>query len=214
MIHKFGWAEFMFIVRAVPWTLLITSIACILGGAGGFIIAAARIARNRILVVVSTIYIQVLEGTPVLMLLFLSYYGLALYGIDVPPLLAASIAMSLFASAYFGDIWRGSLQSIPTHQWEAADSLALSRFDTFFLVILPQAIRISIPPTVGFVVQLVKNSSITSIIGYVELTRAAQLMNNNTFQPFQAFLSVAVIYFAMCYPLSRLARQLEKRRHA
>jgi polar amino acid transport system permease protein len=214
MIRSFGLPEFLFLLGAIPWTLLVTLITCVAGGILGFLVAMMRISRNRALRWIAIAYIQILQGTPVLMMLFLSYYGLALYGFDVPPLLAASIAMSLFGSAYFADIWRGSLESVPAPQWEAAESLALTPTDTFFLVIVPQAIRISIPPTVGFIVQIVKNSSITALIGFVELTRASQLMNNVTFQPFQVFLTVAAIYFVICYPISLVSKVLERRQHA
>jgi len=211
IIHGFGWHEFVFLLWGIPWTIGLTLIACIVGGAIGFAMAVARISRNRVLLIISVIYIQVIQGTPVLLLLFLVYYFLALYGINVQPLLAASVAMSLFGSAYFADIWRGALQSVSRHQWEAGESLALPPATTFFSIILPQAIRIAIPPTVGFIVQIVKNSSAASIIGFVELTRAGQLMNNLTFQPFQVFLSVAAIYFVICYPISWASRILEKR---
>ena len=159
-------------------------------------------------------YIQVLQSVPVLMVLFLSYYGLALAGLELPPLLAASISLGLYVSAYLAEIWRGSIEAVPFQQWEASASLALSPAQQYTHVILPQAIRISLPPTVGFLVQLVKNTSIVSVVGFVELARAGQLLNNALFQPFRIFGAVAAIYFVICFPLSRLSRRLEKVFHA
>ena len=123
---------------------------------------------------------------------------------------AASASLAIYASAYLAEIWRGSIESVPFQQWEASSSLALSRPQQYRYVILPQAVRISLPPTVGFLVQLVKNTSIVSVVGFVELSRAGTLVNNATFKPFQVFTVVAAIYFLICFPLSRLSRHLEK----
>ena len=119
--------------------------------------------------------------------------------------------MSLYASGYLGEIWRGAIQSVPWQQWEASAALAMGRAQQLRYVVLPQAVRIAVPPTVGFTVQLVKNTSIVSIIGFVELARAGQLVNNATFQPFKVFAVVALLYFAVCWPISLLARRLEGR---
>jgi polar amino acid transport system permease protein len=102
---------------------------------------------------------------------------------------------------------------VPQGQWEASEALALTRWQQLRHVVLPQAVRLALPPTVGFSVQLVKNTSITSIIGVIELTRAGQLINNATFQPFAVFVVVALIYFALCFPLSAAARRMERRLH-
>ena len=134
-------------------------------------------------------------------------------GIKLSPMLAAMLAMSIYASAYLGEIWRGCIEAVPHGQWEASESLAMNRWQQLRHVVLPQALRLAIPPTVGFSVQIVKNTSITSIIGVVELTRAGQLINNATFQPFLVFVTVAVIYFALCFPLSSAAKRMERKLH-
>ena len=211
MIRSFGLSEFLYLFSGIPWTIIVTLITCVLGGAVGFVVAVARISRNMPIRILAMAYIQVVQGTPALMLVFLSYYGLALLGYRVMPLVAASVALSIFASGYFAEIWRGSLQSVSSKQWEAAESLAMNRIDTFFLVILPQAVRISIPPTVGFIVQVIKMSSVTALIGFVEITRAGQLMNNLTFQPFAVFIAVAAIYFVLCFPLTVYSKYLERK---
>lgn len=156
-------------------------------------------------------YIQLLQGTPVLMLLFLTFYGLGIFGYRLPPFVAASLALILYSSAFLGEIWRGCIQSVPKPQWEGAAGLALNPTQQMMHVILPQAARIAIPPTVGFLVQVIKNTSITSIIGLVELARAGQLVSNATFRPLTVYACVALIYIAMCLPLSKLSKRLERR---
>ena len=206
----FGWPEAFFIVRAAGWTLLLTAIAFLIGGFMGGILAILRLSRVKLLRRFAAGYILVIQSIPVLMVLFMSYYGLSLFGIELPPFFAASASLAIYVSAYLAEIWRGSIEAVPFQQWEASSSLAHSPAQTYRYVILPQAVRISLPPTVGFLVQLVKNTSIVSVVGFVELSRAGQLANNATFQPFQIFTLVAAIYFAICFPLSRLSRHLEK----
>jgi len=213
-LRTFGFNEFGFLLQALQWTVLLTIIALIGGGLLGFAVALARTSHVRAVRATAGTYIQVIQGIPVLMILFLSYYGLSLAGFELPPLIAAGASMTIYASGYLAEIWRGCIQAVPKQQWEASESLAMSRLQQYRYVILPQAIRISLPPSVGFAVQVVKNTSITSIIGFVELARAGQLINNATFQPFRVFVAVAILYFAVCYPLSQLSRWLERRLHA
>lgn len=212
-MSTFGWPEFLFLLRAAGWTVLLTGIAFAIGSLAGGVFAIMRLAQNGMLRGIAAGYITVIQSIPVLMILFMSYYGLTLFGFELPPLLAASISLSIYVSAYLAEIWRGSIQAVPQQQWEASASLALTRFQQYRYIILPQAMRISLPPTVGFLVQLVKNTSIVSVVGFVELSRAGQLVNNATFRPFQVFLVVAILYFAICFPLSRLSRYLERVLH-
>ena len=211
MMTSFGLPEAWFLVGAVRWTLLLTLIAFSIGGVLGGVIALLRLSRSRIVRRIAAGYIQLIQSIPVLMVLFQCYYGLSLAGFDLPPLLAASIALSVYVSAYLAEIWRGAIEAVPYQQWEASASLALTRAHQYRYVILPQALRISLPPTVGFLVQLVKNTSIVSVVGFVELSRAGQLVNNATFAPFKVFGVVALVYFCICFPLSRLSRYLEWR---
>jgi polar amino acid transport system permease protein len=159
----------------------------------------------------ATGYIGVIQGIPALMILFLAYYGLSLAGLELPPLVAASIAMSLYVSGYLADIWRGAIQSVPWQQWEASSSLAMTRVQQFRYVVLPQALRIATPPSVGFAVQAVKNTSIVSIVNVVEIARAGQLVNSVAYQPFKIYSLVALLYFVICWPMSLLAARLERK---
>jgi polar amino acid transport system permease protein len=142
------------------------------------------------------------------------FFGIALFGLDVSAWMAAAIALTLFTSAFLAEIWRGCVEAIPRGQWEASGSLALSRMEQLRHVILPQAMRIAVAPTVGFSVQVVKGTAVTSIIGFTELTKTGGMLANATFEPFMVYGLVALGYFVLCYPLSLSARYLERRLHA
>jgi hypothetical protein len=146
--------------------------------------------------------VQLFQGTPLLMQLFLAYFGLALFGINVSAWVAAGVALTLYTSAFLTEIWRGCVAAIPKGQWEAAQSLALSFGEQLRYVILPQAVRIAIPPTVGFLVQVIKGTALASVIGFIELTKAGTMITNATFKPFTVYTCVALMYFALCYPVA------------
>ena len=211
MIREFSSADLMFIVSAVRWTLILSGIAFLGGALGGLAVALARTAQGRLRRRVAAGFIQVFQGTPLLMQLFLVYFGLAVVGLPIDPLLAAAVALTLHASAYLGEIWRGAIEAVPPGQTEAATALSLSYKDRMRHVVLPQAMRLATAPTVGFLVQLIKGTSLASIIGFTELTRAGQIINNATFKPFLVFGTVAALYFVLCWPLSLLARRMEAR---
>ncbi len=202
-----------FLLVGALWTIGLSLIAFVGGGLAGGLVALCRISPQPLLRGLAIAWIQLIQGTPLLVVLFVSYFGLSLAGLELPALVAAGAAMVIYVSAYLGEIWRGCIESVPRTQWEAAECLALTRGQRLRLVILPQAVRIATPPTVGFMVQIVKNTSLASIVGFVELARAGQLINNSTFQPFVVYLVIAGFYFAMCYPLSRWSRRLEQRLH-
>jgi polar amino acid transport system permease protein len=136
---------------------------------------------------------------------------MAALGFDVSAFAAAGVSLTIYNAAYFGEIWRGCIQSVPKPQWEAAEGLGLSRTERMLTVILPQAVRIATPTTVGYLVHIIKDTSLASVIGFVELARAGQIINNSLFEPFLVYVIIAAAYFAMCYPLSVFSRKLEKR---
>jgi polar amino acid transport system permease protein len=210
-MREFNFLEvFTTLLLATQWTIVLSLIAFIGGGILGLLLTMMRISKNRFARGASSFYISFVQGTPLLMQLFIIFFGIPiLLGFDVPAFLSASIALIAYAAAYLADIWRGSVESIPKAQWEAGTSLGLSWLQQFRYVILPQAVKVSIPPTIGFAVQVIKNTSLTSIIGYVELTRQGQILNNVTFRPFAIFTMIGVIYFAICYPLSLYSKRLE-----
>jgi polar amino acid transport system permease protein len=211
MMRHFGPAEALFIIEAVRWTLLLSAIAFVGGAIAGLGVAIARTAPSAWLRDIAAAYIQVFQGTPLLMQLFLVFFGSTVLGAGIDPLIAAAIALTLNAAAFLGEIWRGCIQAIPAGQWEAATALGMRHLARMRYVILPQAGKIAIAPTVGFLVLLLKSTSLASIIGFVEITRAGQIINNVTFQPFLVFGLVGTIYFLLCWPLSRVSQMLERR---
>ena len=210
MSRDFGTPELLFLLGALRWTVLLTLVAFIGGGLGGLSVALARTSRIAPLRWLAAGYILLLQGTPLLMQLFVAFYGLAvLTGLRIDAWPAVAGAFTLYAAAFLGDIWRGAIEAVAPTQWEAAAALGLRRLRTLRQVVLPQAMRIAIPPTVGFLVQLIKNTSVAAIVGFVELTRAGQLMVNVTYQPAIVYPLVAAMYFALCWPLSYAAGRLE-----
>jgi polar amino acid transport system permease protein len=211
MLQFSFWDILSNLLIATQWTILLSLIAFISGGIVGLILLFMRMSQIAALEWFTKIYIEVFQGTPLLMQLFLFFFGIALFGVEVSGWTAATAALTFWTSAYLAEIWRGCVESIPRGQWEASSSLALSYIEQMRYVILPQASRIAIAPTVGFSVQVVKGTALASIIGFVELTKAGTMLNNATFRPFVVYSLVALIYFCLCFPLSWCAKQIEGR---
>jgi polar amino acid transport system permease protein len=211
MIRSFGLIDVLYLVAAARWTLLLTLVAFLGASVVGLSIALLRVTPFAPLRWLAALYIQIVQGTPLLVWLFLLYFGLSIVGLEVNSWIAAAIAFAIYGGAFLGEIWRGALVSISKTQWEAGASLGLSFIEQLRHVIIPQSIRVAIPPTVGFLVQLIKNTSLAATIGLVELTREGQLTSAATFRPFAVYLTVAALYFAMCFPLTQWSRSLERR---
>ncbi len=201
--------HFNYLLLGAAWTFGLSVLAMIAGGMVGFIVALSRISPVAPVRWLAIAYVQLVQGTPLLILMFLAYFGLTVAGFDVPAIVAATLAMTIYISAYIGEIWRGCIQSVPRPQWESAECLALTRIQRMRLIILPQALKIATPPTVGFMVQVVKNTSLASVVGLVELVRAGQLVNNSLIAPLTVYTIIASFYFALCFPLSWWSRKLE-----
>ena len=210
-MRTFGYPEFLFILEAARWTIALSLIAFVGGAVGGLLVALARTSENAAARSAATAVVQVFQGTPLLLQLFLVFFGAPVIGIDVNPWVAAGVALILNTSAFLGEIWRGCIQAVPRGQWEAADALGLHYVARMRDVVLPQAFKIALAPTVGYMVQVIKGTSLAAIIGFTEVTRAGQIINNATFQPLVVFSLVAAIYFALCWPLSLLAGRMERR---
>lgn len=203
-------ADFVYLLNGLKWTIGLSFSALILGGIIAAVLVTLRLLRSPALNTILFGYVSLFQGTPLLGQLLFFYFGLSIMGLDVPPFVAATAAMSFYSAAFLSEIWRGSVDAIQVHQWEASESLGLSRLQTLANVILPQAMRSATPPTVGFLVQLIKDSSLATVLGFVELTRAAQLVNNATFRSFTIFGTIAVLYFILCFPIALWSRRLER----
>ena len=210
-MRTFGWPELWFIVEAAKWTLALSVIAFIGGAIVGLLVALARTSENAPARWVATVFTQIFQGTPLLLQLFLVFFGAPILGLEINPWVAAAAALILNSGAFLGEIWRGCIQAVPRGQWEAAEALSLSYYWRMRAVVLPQAMKIAIAPTVGYMVQIIKGTSLAAIIGFTEITRAGQIINNATFQPMIVFGVVGAVYFILCWPLSLWAARLEKR---
>ena len=205
------WDILRSLLLAARWTILLSVCSFIGGSILGLLLLFMRIGRFKAGRVFTRGYIELFQGTPLLMQLFLAFFGLGLFGIDVPAWLAASSALILWSAAFLMEIWRGCVEAIAKGQWEASASLGMGYVQQMRYVILPQAIKIAVPPTVGFSVQVIKGTALTSIIGFVELSKAGTIVTNATFQPFIVYGFVALIYFCLCWPLSKSSQLLERK---
>lgn len=197
------------LLMSVRWTVALSLVAFLGGGVVGLLLLYARIGGGRVAGKLVGGYVQVFQGTPLLIQLFLAFFGIAALGVNVSPWIAASVCLTLYSSAYLAEIWRGCVDAVPKGQWEAAKSLGLSFAQQLRLIVLPQAARIAIAPTVGFMVQVIKGTALASIIGFVEITKTGGMIANATFQPFLVYSFVALFYFALCFPLSWWSKRLE-----
>lgn len=211
MIEFSTWDILRNLLLAARWTVLLSVVALLGGGLLGGLLLFLRISRSRLSQAFVRCYTELFQGTPLLMQLFLAFFGMGLFGIDVPAWLAAGITLILWTAAFLTEIWRGCVDAIAKGQWEASSSLGMGYMQQMRHVILPQALKIAVPPTVGFSVQVIKGTALTSIIGFVELSKAGTAVTNATFQPFTVYGFVALIYFALCWPLSKASQVLERK---
>ena len=210
-MRSFNAGDLVYLLLAARWTVLLSLIAFVGGGVVGLLIALMRVSEARPARWFAIGFIRVFQGTPLLLQLFLVFFGGDMIGVPLGAWLSVILGLSLNAGAFLGEIWRGSIQAVPDGQIEAARALGLHYGQRMLRVVAPQALRTAIPPTVGFLVNLIKSTSLAAIIGFVELTRAGQQLNNATFRPFLIFGLVALVYFVMCWPLTIVASRLERR---
>ena len=210
MVDFSVWDILRNLLLAARWTVVLSLVAFVGGGLVGLLLLVLRTLPRRGPQRIVALYVQVFQGTPLLMQLFLAYFGLALLGLDTTPWVAAAAALTLYSSAFLVEIWHGCVRSVPRGQWEAAQSLALSFAEQLRHVVLPQAARVAVAPTVGFLVQVIKGTALASVIGFIELTKAGTMITNATFRPFTVYACVALLYFALCWPISAWSRRLER----
>jgi len=203
------------LLAACRFTIYLSLIAFLGGGLFGAAITFMRISRNRVLEQLSRSYIWIFQSVPLLMLLFLVGLGMPrLFNIDVDPWTAATLSLVLFTSAYMAEVWRGAIESVAKGQWEASFALNMGFTSTLKKIVLPQAIKYGLAPTIGFMVQIIKGTSLAYIIGFSDLMLVGKRWANAPVpgsEPFIIFPIMAVLYFCICYPLAVLARRLEIR---
>jgi len=210
MMREFSQNHMILIMQGLGWTVALTLAAMLFGSILGLGLAVLRSSSSRWISFPSALLIRLFQGIPLVVVIFMVYFGIARSGYNVSPFAACTIALTLFSGAFLGEIWRGALTAIPRAQWESADSLGMSSFQILRIAILPQALRLSAPATVGFLVQLVKATSVASMVGFVELMRAGQVVNGTTFDSFRVFGIVGALYLLINLPMSFAAKRLEK----
>ena len=207
------WEILRNLLLALRWTVALSLVAFVGGAIVGLALLVARLAKLPGAERLVAGYVQLFQGTPLLMQLFFLFFGLSGLGLSLSNWTAAAIALTLYSSAFFTEIWRGCVNAVPKGQWEASTALAMNLGEQLRHVIGPQALRVAVPPTVGFAVQIIKGTALASVIGFAELTKTGSTIANATFRPFTVVACVALLYFALCFPVSLWARSLERKLH-
>lgn len=213
MLDDFGAENLPPLLDGMWLTVYLVLASGFVGTVLGMALGVARTSPIRLLRVVSAVYIGFIRGQPTLIILFFAYFVLPLMfpALSLSRGFAAVAGLSVYAGAYIAEIVRGSILAVPRGQTEAASALGIGYFRRLWYVVLPQAMRIAVPPGIGFLVSLVKATSLTSVIGYVELTRAGRITSTINQEPIITFLIVAALYFVVCYPISVVGRWYERR---
>jgi|SRR5665648_77911 len=201
------------LAKGAGMTVVLCIIVGVAGSILGFGIGLARASSISVLRWISAIYTNFIRGIPLLIILLFTYFALPLLipGAVFSQLMSGAIGLTLFVSAYIAEVVRGSIESVPRGQYEAAEALGLGFFNKFRCVIVPQAMRVMVPPWIGILLAMIKDSSLVSVIGFVDLTQAGKIVGTRTMQPLVAFVIVGAVYFFICYPLGRFGRWYETR---
>jgi polar amino acid transport system permease protein len=200
-----------FLLEGALRTLQITSLAVLLGLIIGTFVGMARLSKHRFLRYPAAVYVEFLRGTPLLVQIFIIYFGLPAVGLNIPRYPSGIIALGINSGAYIAEIVRAGIQSIPKGQTEAAKSLGMTYWQTMRYIILPQAFRNILPALGNEFIALTKDSSLVSVIAIRELLRSGQIVISRTYQSFAVYIAVALIYFVMTFIMSRIVRWTEKK---
>jgi polar amino acid transport system permease protein len=213
MLRSFGWQDLEPLFKGALWTIALCLTSGVIGTVVGLVLGLAATSPSRIARWISRIYVNFVRGIPLLIIIFFAYFGIPLMfpSLEMSAFMTAVIALSVFAAAYMAEIFRGSINAVDKGQSEAAEALGLSYVLKYRYVIMPQAMRIAVPPGIGFLIALIKDSSLVTVIGFIELTRAGTIVSNLTADPITTYSVVAAFYFVICYGVSRLGRKYEQR---
>jgi polar amino acid transport system permease protein len=216
MGYQFRWdvipANLGFLMSGMQLTLLISAITLILSMAGGLLLASLDMSRYRALRFIGLGFGEIIRNTPILVQLLWVYYVLPIvFGFQIEALPAAIIGLSVYSSAFISEVYRAGIQAVPQGHREAAQVLGVSPLQSFFHIVLPQAIRLTLPPLAANFVQLIKYSSLASVISVSEITRRGMELSATAFRPLEIFTFIAVVYFVICWPLAMAIRFWERR---
>lgn len=201
------------LLRGAGLTIVVCVASGVIGSLIGIVLGTAKASPSRIARVLSGIYVNFIRGVPILIILLFTYFALPLM---LPALtfsngFTAVVGLSIYSGAYMAEIVRGGIQAVPVGQSEAAEALGMHYFVKLRYVIFPQAMKVAVAPGIGFLIALVKASSLVSVIGFVDLTRAGRIVATLNHQPLTTFVVVAAFYFAISYPISLLGKWYERR---
>jgi His/Glu/Gln/Arg/opine family amino acid ABC transporter permease subunit len=199
------------LMRGVWITLLLTISSAILATLFGVVIASAQLFGGVVLRIIAETYLYIVRGVPLLVLLFAMYYALPYAGIDLDPMSGGALVIGLYFAAFMAEVFRGAVLAVPKGQWEAGRSIGLRTPRIMADIVLPQVLRVAGPPYINTVIMLVKGTSLVSIIGLADVTFVGRQIVERTLAPFEIFGGVAVIYFVICFALSRCGAYLERR---
>jgi len=206
-----NFGDIIFMLKASLTTIELAIIAIAGGMLLGILVGIGRSSSNPILKLITKMYVELFRGIPILLQIFIFYYGLKIFNVKLPALFSASISFIFNVSANIGETLKGIILSIPKNQWESSTSLGFSKLAQLWYIIMPQVIRAALPPSIGIMVGLIKDTSLASIVGFVELTRAGGLIMSVTMDPFKIYPIIAIIYFIICFFLTQSSRWLEKK---
>lgn len=212
--HLFSYYNALLLLQGFAATLLLSVVGCLAGFAAGFVIAVSRLSRGKLMAPIRAVafaYCLLFRRVPFLVTLMLVFFASQWTGADLPTVAVALLSATLIASAYLGEVVRGGLASVHANQWEAAATLNFSYLATLRHVILPQAWRVIVPPTFGFLVLFIKDTALASQIGVMELTSAGKVLNDKGFSSGLVYGVILLLYLLMSYPLARLGKRLERR---
>lgn len=201
------------LLRGAFWTVVLCAVSGVLGSLIGLIVGLARTSGVRVLNLIGAVYTNFVRGVPILIILLFVYFALPLLipGAILPMFATAIIALTVYVGAYMAEIVRGSILSVPKGQSEAAEALGMGYWAKLRFVIVPQAMKTIVPPAVGVLLSLVKDTSLVSVIGYVELTKSGRIVSILSSDPILVFTIVGALYFIICYPISLFGRRYEER---
>jgi len=191
--------------------LMFLPIVLAIGIVLGMLIAIARIKKTPVVSQIMILFVEIVRGSPFLMIVFVVYFGLPYLGIKFDSMQTAVIVLSITATAYLSEVFRSGFLAIDRGQFEAADALGLSPFNKYILVLIPQVIKMTMPSIVGQLVMTIKDTSIVSMVGVVEIVRTSRQIMQITHRPIEAFGIVALFFVLVCYPLISISKTLEKR---
>ncbi len=213
MFEEFSFVHLLPLLKGAWLTIVLCFFATVFGSLIGLIVGFASTSTIKLIRLSSAFYINLVRGVPLLMIIFVVYFVLPLFGrgFEFSQGISAVLALSIYSGAYLGEIVRGGIGAVDQGQYQAAKALGMSYLQMLREIIFPQAVKFMIPPGIGFIIALVKDSSLVSIIGYVDLTKAGKVVSNLTMAPIPTYLSVALIYFIICYILSKISFYYERK---